>query len=94
MSSAISTYQVLDDRLAISDSVNFGVAVGGQSINQQRFTTQALSSSSVSVNCLVPSLQTIIDRHVLLRTTYQFTITGVVAAEGASVINAANSMSD
>lgn len=86
MSSAISTYQVLDDRLAISDSVNFGVAVGGQSINQQRFTTQALSSSSVSVNCLVPSLQTIIDRHVLLRTTYQFTLTGVVAAGGATLL--------
>jgi len=87
MSSAISTYQVLDDRLAISDSVNFGVAVGGQSINQQVFNAQTQGTSAVTLNCLIPSLQTVIDRHILLRTTLSFTITGTVHSVGDYLIN-------
>jgi len=87
MSQAVNTYQVLDDRLAIHDGIQYGVEVGGQSINQQRFSSQTKTASSVSVNCLIPSLQTIIDRHVLLRTTFNIQISGVVAANGAFLLN-------
>ena len=87
MSQAISTYQVLDDRLAVSDSINFGVAVGAQSINQQTFASQTASPSQVSINALIPSLQTVIDRHLVVRSTIQLTITGTLAAAGNFLLN-------
>jgi len=87
MSSAISTFQSLDPRLAISDQINFAVDVGAQSINQQRFASQTFSASQVSVNCLIPSLQVVVDRNVLIRTTFQIAITGTTAGGGNRLVS-------
>ena len=40
MSQAVNPYLILDDRLNIKDSINFGVQVGPQSANQQQFQSQ------------------------------------------------------
>ena len=82
MSQAVSTYQMLDDRLAISDTVNFGVSVGGQSINQQVFASQTATATSVNVNALIPSLQVIVDRRIMLRTSFNITLQGKVHTVG------------
>jgi hypothetical protein len=76
MSQAVNPYLILDDRLNIKDSINFGVQVGPQSANQQQFQSQTASPTNISFNVLVPSLSTVIDRHVLIRSTLVFTITG------------------
>jgi hypothetical protein len=76
MSQAVSPYLILDDRLAIKDSVNFGVLCGPASINQQIFTAQTKTPTNISFNVLVPSLSTVIDRHIQVRSQLEFTITG------------------
>ena len=76
MSSAVETFQMLDPRLAISDAVKFAVEVSGQSQNQQVFTSQTASTSQVTANCLIPSLQTVIDKRVQIRTRFQITVVG------------------
>lgn len=86
MSSAISTFQMLDPRLAISDQIKFAVDVGSQSANQQVFASQTFSQSQVSVNCLIPSLQVVVDRNVLIKTTFTLAITGSSNAGGTQLI--------
>ena len=80
MSSAVQTHQLLDPRLAVADSVRFAVEVGAQSQNQQRFVSQTASTSQVTANCLIPSLQTVVDRNVRIRTTFTLALTGSSAA--------------
>jgi hypothetical protein len=79
MSSAVETFQMLDPRLSVSDNVRYAVEVGAQSQNQQVFVSQTASPSQVTANCLIPSLQTIIDRNVRIRTTFTIQVTGNVA---------------
>jgi hypothetical protein len=87
MSSALQPYAVLDDRLHIVDSLPFGVLHGAQSINQQKFTANSKSPNNITFNCLIPNLQTVIDRHIMIRNVLEFTLTSsVVPADGASYI--------
>jgi hypothetical protein len=92
MSSAVETFQLLDPRLAIADNVRYAVEVGPQSQNQQVFTSQTASTSQVTANCLIPSLQTVIDRNVQIRTTFTIAITGAVAAGNPQLISYPNNM--
>lgn len=89
MSQSVSPYLILDDRLNISDHVGFGVMKSGMSVNQQVFTAAAPTTSSVNLNCLIPSLSVVIDRQVKL--TSQFTIQITCAANkiqaGQNLIN-------
>ncbi len=91
MSSAVETFQMLDPRLAVSDNVRYAVEVGSQSQNQQVFVSQTASTSQVTANCLIPSLQTVIDRNVRIRTTFTIRVTGNVAV-GGSLINYPNNL--
>jgi hypothetical protein len=86
MSQAVAPYLVLDDRLNISDHIGFGVNKSAQSINQQTFTSQSNTSSSINLNCLVPSLSTVIDRHIQIKTQFQLSITGNVAVAGERLV--------
>ena len=85
MSSAVETFQLLDPRLAVADNVRYGVEVGPQSQNQQTFRSQTVSTSQVTANCLIPSLQTVIDRNVRIRTQFTLAITGTTNVAGALI---------
>lgn len=78
MSQSVNPYLILDDRLNIKDNINFGVLCGAQSINQQIFRAQTATPTNITINCLIPSLQTVIDRRVQVRSRLEFTITGNV----------------
>lgn len=84
MSQSVSPYLILDDRLQISDHVGFGVVKSGQSVNQQQFVASSPTTSSVNLNCLIPSLGVVIDRNIKL--VSQFEITVQTTGGGASVL--------
>jgi hypothetical protein len=86
MSSALQPYAVLDDRLHIVDSLPFGVLHGAQSINQQKFTANSKSPNNITFNCLIPNLQTVIDRHIMIRNVIEFTVTTAVAPANLGTI--------
>ena len=92
MSSAVETFQMLDPRLSVSDNVRYAVEVGAQSQNQQVFVSQTASTSQVTANCLIPSLQTIIDRNVRIRTTFAIQVTGNVAAGNPFLVGYPNNL--
>jgi len=76
MSQSVNPYLILDDRLNIKDSINFGVVKSAQSINQQIFRAQTATPTNITINCLIPALSTVIDRRVQVRSRLEFTITG------------------
>jgi hypothetical protein len=81
MSQNVSPYLVLDDRLNISDHIGFGVNKSGANINQQVFTAPVgIGNSSISVNCLIPNLTTVIDRHVMTRVKFTIQVVGTPVA--------------
>jgi hypothetical protein len=65
MSSDFSKKLVYDDRLMVSDSVDYAVIKGGSQVTQASFAAISQSTSSVTFNISVPSEQTLIDRRVL-----------------------------
>ena len=79
MSQSVNPYLVLDDRLNVHSEIHFGVLKGPQSQNQQIFTAQTKTNNNISVNCLIPSLSTLIDKRVLLRTQMTIQVAGTVA---------------
>lgn len=90
-STNVQPFLVLDDRLHCSDSIGYGVLQSGQSINQQSFTSQTISPSQITNNCLIPSLGTVIDRHVMVRNTFTLSITGC-PADGQAIFTGANNV--
>ena len=86
MSSDFSKKLVYDDRLMVSDSVDYAVIKGGSQVTQATFAAISQSTSSVTFNINVPSEQTLIDRRVLWRATVQLRLTGI-PANNAYLIN-------
>jgi hypothetical protein len=69
---------VRDDRIqCITDKVKFQVVKGGQNITSQPFNAISQTTSAHVYNVAVPSLETIISREVLWRSTITLKITGV-----------------
>jgi hypothetical protein len=64
---------VKDSRLMVTDSLNYAVLKGGQSVVSQVASAIAASSSTVNFNVQVPSEQTIVDRRVFVKTTVAIT---------------------
>ena len=62
---------VKDDRLMVTDSLNYAVKKGGQSVVSQISSAIAQSSSTVNFNLQIPSEQTIVDRRVFIKSTVQ-----------------------
>ena len=66
-----------DDRIAcITSKVKFQIVEGGQNITRQPFKAVSSSASAHVFNVTVPSLETIISREVLWRSTVTLRITG------------------
>jgi len=81
MSSDFAKKLVYDDRLMVSDSIDYAVIKGGSQVTQATFGAISQSTSSVTFNVQVPSEQTIIDRRVLWKSTF------IVRVAGTPTIN-------
>ena len=87
MSLDYTTKLVRDERLNdISDKLEVAVQQGAERSNYQVFPTSSSSSSSVSFSVDTPSESTVIDRHILMRSTVNFKINiGPNVAAGVNV---------
>jgi hypothetical protein len=81
MSTDFKKILVKDDRLNVSDSVNYAVHKGAQSMTSSQFQAISKSNTSHTWNVQVPSETTLIDRRVLWQSTVilQLTIAGTPA---------------
>ena len=90
MSSDYKTVLITDDRIAnLTDSISYAVVKGAQQITTAQFKATTQSASSIVFNVVVPSLETVIDRRVVIRSTITLKITGY-AAEGHNIVNYGN----
>ncbi len=69
MSSDFKKVLVKDDRLMVTDSLNYAVYKGGQNVVSLTSAKVAESTSSVTFNTQIPSEQTIVDRHLFVDTS-------------------------
>jgi hypothetical protein len=69
MSNDFKKVLVKDDRLMVTDSLNYAVIKGGQNVISQTQNAISQSNSSISFNLQVPSEQTIVDRKVFVSAT-------------------------
>ena len=87
MSSDYKTVLITDDRIAnLTDSISYAVVKGAQQITTAQFKATTQSASSIVFNVVVPSLETVIDRRVMIRSTITLKITGQVRP-GHNLIN-------
>ena len=77
MSDTFEQILTKDDRIAcITSKVKFQVVKGGQNITSQPFKAVSMANSAHVFNVTVPSLETIISRDVLWKSTVILHITG------------------
>ena len=69
MADTINKMKVLDDVIAVKSKVNMGVIYGGQNITSQAFKAISATPSSMVFNVVVPSIETILDRRIMIQTT-------------------------
>ena len=82
MSSDYKTVLITDDRIAnLTDSISYAVVKGAQQITTAQFKATTQSQSSIVFNVVVPSLETVIDRRVMIRSTITLKITGYAAVD-------------
>lgn len=86
MSQQIKPVLVKDPLLMLSDQISYGVVEGASDISVQKFPSSSSSSSSIVINAQMPSVNTVISRHVVLGATITLTVTGTVA-DGKYLIN-------
>ena len=75
MSNDFKKVLLKDDRLMVTDSVNYAVLKGGQNVVCSTQPAISQSTSALTFNIQVPSEQTVVDRRVMwaMTTTLQFT---------------------
>jgi hypothetical protein len=71
MSNDFKKVLVKDDRLMVTDSLNYAVLKGGQNVVSQVAAAITQSTSSISFNVQIPSEQTIVDRKLFIQSTVQ-----------------------
>lgn len=81
MSQDFTKVLVKDDRLMVTDQINYAVQKGGQNVTAAQFAAVSQSTSSHTYNIQVPSEQTIIDRRVLWQSTCTLQITGTLLGQ-------------
>ena len=70
MSSDFNKILIQDDRIAnLTDKIDYAVMKGAQQITVSEINATSVSPSSIVFNVIVPSLETIVDRHVMIKTT-------------------------
>ena len=75
-SSDFKTCLIQDDRIAnLTDQITYAVMKGAQQVTSAQFKSTSASPSSMVFNVVVPSLETVVDRRVMLRATIKLKIT-------------------
>ena len=69
MSTDFEKILVLDDRLNCTDKIKYQVTKGGQNVVSQSYQSISQSPSGCVFNCVIPSLETIVNREVLWTST-------------------------
>ena len=80
MSTDFNKVLIQDDRISnLTDRIDYAVMKGAQQISVAEINATSKSPTSIVFNVVVPSLETIVDRRVMLKTTLVLKITGNVA---------------
>jgi hypothetical protein len=66
----------MDDVIATENKVEYNVLIGAQSVTSQEFKAISATPNAMVFNVVVPSLETILDRHVMMQATMTLKITG------------------
>jgi len=74
MSADFHKILVKDDVLNVTDDIGYAVIKGAQQITPTQFTATSFSNSTHTFSCQIPSEQTLINREVLWRCTFQLLI--------------------
>jgi hypothetical protein len=83
MSTDFDKILVLDDRLNCTDKIKYQVTKGGQNVVSQSYSAISQSTSGCVFNCVIPSLETIVQREVLWTSTVTLAINCPATGEGA-----------
>ncbi len=75
MSSDFKKVLVKDDRLMVTDSLNYGVFQGGQSVTYVKMPAVSVSNNALNFVVPFPSEQTVLDREVYLQTQTEYLLT-------------------
>ena len=88
MSETFEKILTKDDRIGcITSKVKFQVVKGGQNITSQPFKAVSSTTSAHVFSVTVPSLETIISREVLWRSTVTLKITGTNKPDSSFLVN-------
>jgi hypothetical protein len=87
MADTINKQKILDDVVAVNSKVNMGVLYGAQNVTSQEFKAISATPSSLVFNIVVPSIETILDRRLMLRSTMILRIDIQNPIAGAQLIN-------
>ena len=68
MSDTIRKLKITDDIIDTESEVMFGVLSGAQNITSQIFKSISATPNAMVFNIVLPSLETVLDRHLMLTT--------------------------
>jgi len=69
MSDTVNRVKILDDVVAVNSTINYSALIGGQHITSQPFKAISASPSSMIFNIVAPSVETILDRRIMMKAT-------------------------
>jgi hypothetical protein len=87
MSDTVNRQKILDDVIAVNSKVNFGVLVGGANITSQQFKAISATPSTLVFNVVCPSVETVIDRRIMIQSTMILRIDIQNPIAGSQLIN-------
>ncbi len=89
MSQDFSKCLVLDERLCVTDKLEYAVIKGAQNMTPQVYNAISQSPSSITFNLQIPSEMTVIDRKIMWQSTirlkFQFPSQAVAGANGNAI---------
>ena len=86
MSNDFEKVLVKDSRMVMSDKIVYTVNKSGQNVTQQTYKAITASTSQVSFNIACPSEQTMVDRKIILRTSFTLEVSGTITNTGNFLI--------
>jgi hypothetical protein len=91
MSADFNKILIQDDRISnLTDKIDYAVMKGAQQITVSEINATSVSPSSIVFNVVVPSLETIVDRHVMIKTTLVLKIMGTLNSNHTQLLKYAH----
>ncbi|NBX76931.1 MAG: hypothetical protein EBQ92_10290, partial [Proteobacteria bacterium] len=81
----------LDERLCVANSLPYAIERSGQAVMGYSQLASSASVNNVQFMLNIPNLSTILDRHIYIRTTCTWTLSGINANAGATFLSNADS---